>query len=184
VQVTILHITMVAVAAFTHVAFAIAFRRCFSRPDGGTPLAARAVAVVGGASQVLHLTGLVVAPASTVTQVPALLCYLAAVLLFWRAQAAIRGQRLPIAFSAGGPPALVVTGPYRVIRNPIYVSYSLAWLAGGLAITWLFAWLPVVVMGLLYTAAARGEEKAHLTGPLGRAYRAYRNRTPAWLPFG
>jgi protein-S-isoprenylcysteine O-methyltransferase Ste14 len=79
---------------------------------------------------------------------------------------------------------LVDTGPFGLIRNPLYVGNVLLWV--GFAITARLLWLaPVVValLGLEYHAIVRWEEQL-LEARVGDAYRAYVARVPRWLPLG
>lgn len=76
---------------------------------------------------------------------------------------------------------LVTSGPYARVRHPIYSAVmllALGWAAGtGSGLTWAGA----AVLGLLFDAKARFEERA-----LGRAfpaYAAYVRRTKRFLPF-
>jgi protein-S-isoprenylcysteine O-methyltransferase Ste14 len=93
---------------------------------------------------------------------------------FWRA----RTSPLPIQPSA----ALVTTGPYRFIRNPMYVS--LAFLYAGLAfwydIFWALLLLPAAIVLVRYLVLA-GEER-YLEQRFGDEYRRYKERVPRWLP--
>jgi protein-S-isoprenylcysteine O-methyltransferase Ste14 len=92
-------------------------------------------------------------------------------------------------FQAGGtpvpvasPPALVVSGFYRYVRNPIYVGFTII-LAGqallfgsvGLVEYAAAAW----VVGAV---AVRCYEEPVLTRKFGDEYRAYRRAVPAWIP--
>jgi protein-S-isoprenylcysteine O-methyltransferase Ste14 len=79
---------------------------------------------------------------------------------------------------------LVDTGPFRIIRNPLYVGNVLLWV--GFAVTARLLWLAPVIIGLLglqYHAIARWEEQV-LEARVGDAYRAYAARVPRWLPLG
>jgi protein-S-isoprenylcysteine O-methyltransferase Ste14 len=77
---------------------------------------------------------------------------------------------------------LVVSGPYGLVRNPMYVAGSLFFC--GLAVLadsgvlLLYALLALVVY---YPVLVRLEERA-LRHRFGRAYDAYCARVPRWLP--
>jgi protein-S-isoprenylcysteine O-methyltransferase Ste14 len=84
-----------------------------------------------------------------------------------------RSQRL-------GP--LIETGPFAVIRNPLYVGNILIWV--GFALSARLVWLaaPVVVLlGAEYHAIVRWEESL-LVSRLGDVYREYVVRVPRWFP--
>ena len=93
---------------------------------------------------------------------------------FWHA----RTSPLPIQPSR----ALVTTGPYRFIRNPMYAS--LACLHAGLAIWldvfWALLFLPVVLVLVQHLVIA-GEER-YLEQKFGDEYRRYKARVPRWIP--
>jgi protein-S-isoprenylcysteine O-methyltransferase Ste14 len=79
------------------------------------------------------------------------------------------------------PAALVIEGPYRWSRHPMYVSRVLIF--GGIAIlfrvTWALVLMPAV-MALLYLRTMRSEERL-MTELFGESYTAYRARVRPWL---
>lgn len=108
--------------------------------------------------------------------------YGAALGLWAWAVATTRRERLSLAFSPDPPEAIIDRGPYRYVRHPFYVSYTLYWLAGAAAapIWWVVA--PSLLAIALYVAAARAEERKFAVSPLADAYTAYRARTGMFLP--
>lgn len=78
---------------------------------------------------------------------------------------------------------ILSTGPYRIIRHPIYVSYSLAWLAAPVATHNLFLGLTAVFMIGCYIASAREEERRFASGRRAAEYAKYRARTWCMIPF-
>ena len=77
---------------------------------------------------------------------------------------------------------LVATGPFALIRNPLYVGNVLIWV--GFALSARLVWLaPVVVvlLGAEYHAIVRWEESLLVTR-LGDTYREYAGQVPRWLP--
>ncbi len=78
---------------------------------------------------------------------------------------------------------ILSTGPYRVIRHPIYLSYSLAWLAAPVAMHNLLLGLAALFMVGCYVASAREEERRLAAGPRGADYERYRAGTWRLLPF-
>ncbi len=111
-----------------------------------------------------------------------LLLHLASGAVFIGAVNATRTERLPLAFSGQKPTRLVRSGPYRLVRHPFYLSYSLFW--AGCASATLSPYLvgAMVVLVVFYLAAARGEEQALLNSPLAAEYRAYAAQTGRLLP--
>ena len=84
-----------------------------------------------------------------------------------------RGERL-------GP--LIDSGPFALVRNPLYVGNTLLWI--GFALTAGLAWfapIVLVALGAEYHAIVRWEERL-LESRLGAAYRDYAARVPRWLP--
>ncbi len=77
--------------------------------------------------------------------------------------------------------ALVVGGPYRITRNPIYLAMALtiSGLAFILNTVWSLVLLPVVLM-ILDRGVVRGEE-TYLEQMFGVDYLEYKNRVPRWF---
>ena len=77
---------------------------------------------------------------------------------------------------------LTLAGPYRFVRNPIYISNIIILL--GLTVMSELVWFIPVVLAYslaLYSMVVRHEE-AHLTEKYGDAYRSFMAETPRWLP--
>lgn len=77
--------------------------------------------------------------------------------------------------------ALVLEGPYRYTRNPMYVG--MAFLYAGLALAfglyWSLALLPVVL--LVVDRVVIPPEERHLQAVFGEEYRAYKARVRRWM---
>lgn len=77
---------------------------------------------------------------------------------------------------------VIDTGPYALVRHPIYTGIILATIATALLkATWI-AWAGVAVMTLGWYVKARLEER-FLHSELGDAYDAYKARVPMLVPF-
>jgi protein-S-isoprenylcysteine O-methyltransferase Ste14 len=77
---------------------------------------------------------------------------------------------------------LVDTGPFSIVRNPLYLGNILLW--AGFAVSAQLLWLLPVVVVLLafeYHAIVRWEEQL-LTARIGAPYGDYTRRVPRWLP--
>jgi protein-S-isoprenylcysteine O-methyltransferase Ste14 len=77
---------------------------------------------------------------------------------------------------------LVNTGPFSLVRNPLYLGNILLWV--GFAVSARLLWLVPVVLALLlfeYHAIVRWEEGL-LTARIGTAYQDYTARVPRWMP--
>jgi protein-S-isoprenylcysteine O-methyltransferase Ste14 len=77
---------------------------------------------------------------------------------------------------------LVDTGPYRLVRHPIYTGLLFAALGSALAAGTVEALAGVVVMVPAYIIKWRREERLML-GELGVAYADYMKRTKAIIPY-
>jgi protein-S-isoprenylcysteine O-methyltransferase Ste14 len=78
--------------------------------------------------------------------------------------------------------ALTTTGPYALVRNPIYIANTLLLL--GLCVGSEVPWLcPLVLLycGVVYSFVVRQEE-AHLAVKYGEPYRQYLRDVPRWMP--
>lgn len=75
---------------------------------------------------------------------------------------------------------LITTGPYGLIRHPMYVGLLVAGLGGILLYeTWTPVLFAVTFFGLMLRA--RREEQA-LAAEFGEQWQAYAQRVPAWVP--
>ncbi len=77
---------------------------------------------------------------------------------------------------------LIDTGPFSLVRNPLYLGNILLWL--GFAVSARLAWLaPFFALVLMaeYHAIVRWEEQL-LESRLGAPYRDYTRRVPRWVP--
>ncbi|MBT5435076.1 MAG: isoprenylcysteine carboxylmethyltransferase family protein [Alphaproteobacteria bacterium] len=77
--------------------------------------------------------------------------------------------------------ALVIEGPYRFTRNPMYLALALLFAGLGFAIDtlWLFALLPLLVATLHYGVIRR--EEHYLEGLFGEPYRDYCTKVRRWI---
>jgi len=77
--------------------------------------------------------------------------------------------------------ALVLHGPYRFTRNPMYVSLVLLYVAVTLFVN---SWWPVVLLPLVLVATDRlviAPEERYLAAAFTAEYGAYRSRVRRWL---
>lgn len=77
---------------------------------------------------------------------------------------------------------LVTTGPFSVVRNPLYLGNVALWI--GFTILARLLWMvpvSVVLLGLEYHAIVRWEERL-LDARLVERYRTYAARVPRWIP--
>jgi protein-S-isoprenylcysteine O-methyltransferase Ste14 len=76
---------------------------------------------------------------------------------------------------------IVADGPYRLMRNPIYVGMLLGLI--GLAVAFDDAWLlaAAVPFYVVIRFGVVAREEAYLEGKFGGAYRAYKTRVRRWF---
>jgi protein-S-isoprenylcysteine O-methyltransferase Ste14 len=78
---------------------------------------------------------------------------------------------------------VLTKGPYRIIRHPIYLSYSLCWLAAPVATHSFVLGATAIFMITCYVISAREEERILAAGPRAVEYAALRKRTWRMIPF-
>ncbi|MET3924885.1 isoprenylcysteine carboxylmethyltransferase family protein [Devosia sp. 2618] len=115
-------------------------------------------------------------------QIAGIAIMLASLTLFWSAVRASAEARLRFAFDEALPQSLVTIGPYRRIRHPFYASYLVFWLGWALSTWSLWSLLPVILMAVLYTIAARYEEGLLGRSGMAEAYTAYRQQAGLFWP--
>lgn len=77
--------------------------------------------------------------------------------------------------------ALVVTGPYHVTRNPIYIGLVLIYFGLAVILTSLWVLLLLVPVLLILQRGVVEREEAYLERQFGEPYRRYQARVPRWL---
>lgn len=77
--------------------------------------------------------------------------------------------------------ALVVDGPFRVSRHPMYVGFTAVYVGVSLLLhaLWPLLFLPIVLVVVHKTAIER--EEAYLERRFGREYRQYKQRVRSWV---
>lgn len=93
---------------------------------------------------------------------------------------ASRGKATPLPIDA--PKVLVVQGPYRYTRNPMYMGLVSA-LVGWLILYRTFALLLYTIgVAIVVSAFVILYEEPHLRNAFGKQYDAYRATVPRWFP--
>ncbi len=129
---------------------------------------------------IIALAGATLAPTPVAATAAAVLAAGLALFLWCVADFIARGRGTP---DPNRPPErLVVAGPFRFVRNPMYVALLVILLGETILFLqpWLLAWAAVVFLAfhlrvLIY-------EEPTLARTFGDDWRAYRARTPRWLP--
>jgi protein-S-isoprenylcysteine O-methyltransferase Ste14 len=78
---------------------------------------------------------------------------------------------------------LIQTGPYRLVRHPIYASMLGMLLAAGTCLTWWPMFLAGLAFFLTGTEIRIHAEERLLAQRFQTTYAAYRTRVPAYIPF-
>jgi protein-S-isoprenylcysteine O-methyltransferase Ste14 len=78
-------------------------------------------------------------------------------------------------------PELVTSGPYRLVRHPIYSGILLAGFGTGLALSWF--WLIVLVLPVIYFVYAATVEERYLTTQFPEAYPEYKRHSKMLVPY-
>jgi len=77
---------------------------------------------------------------------------------------------------------LVATGPYAIVRNPIYLAMFGMLIASGLAVSRWQALVPAIIVFLAGTAVRIHAEQNLLRAAFGPEFDEYARRVPAFLP--
>ncbi|HVC14511.1 MAG TPA: isoprenylcysteine carboxylmethyltransferase family protein [Acidimicrobiales bacterium] len=78
-------------------------------------------------------------------------------------------------------PELVTSGPYRLVRHPIYSGVLVAGVGTAVAISWV--WLVAVGLAGCYFLYSASVEERYMTEQFPDAYPAYRRSTKMLVPF-
>ena len=113
--------------------------------------------------------------------IAAVLYVLAGALFSWAAHS-VRGRGFKLAYVPNSPNVVFTGGPYRWFRHPLYLSYTLAWIAGAIAAMSVPLLFTVAAMVAFYVGAAYREEHQLLRSAAGDDYRAYRRQAGVLLP--
>ena len=78
-------------------------------------------------------------------------------------------------------PELVTSGPYRLVRHPIYSGILVAGAGTGVALSWM--WLTAVVLSGAYFLYSATVEERFMTEQFPDTYAVYKRSTKMLLPF-
>ncbi|MFX0203056.1 MAG: methyltransferase family protein [Candidatus Hodarchaeota archaeon] len=102
---------------------------------------------------------------------------------------ALEGSTLPHFIRAGGLPSpftptesLVVTGPYRYCRNPIFIAYIGYVLGPGIMLGLRSSFLVAALFWLYLVAVTKFFEEPELRRRFGEQFELYRRKTPFMIP--
>jgi protein-S-isoprenylcysteine O-methyltransferase Ste14 len=78
-------------------------------------------------------------------------------------------------------PELVTSGPYRLVRHPIYSGILAAGIGTAVALNWL--WLTAVALAAIYFLCSATVEERYLTAQFPDTYPAYKRSSKMLLPY-
>lgn len=78
-------------------------------------------------------------------------------------------------------PELVTSGPYLLVRHPIYSGILVAGLGTAVALSWV--WLTAVALAGIYFVYSATFEERYMTEQFPEAYPAYKRSTKMLVPF-
>jgi len=172
--------SFLALTALNFIFFAWAIRAFFRR-SGQLPGRMKVLQAIGliGVLGVISAGALRPSPPSFLWA--AILLNLKALALFlWALKTNLKNP-LPVAFEPLKSKFLVMTGPYRIVRNPFYLSYILFWIAGFLGSLQVLVLLPIGGLFYLYWKAAV-EEEVFLATQFGKSYEQYLQSVGRFFP--
>ncbi len=91
------------------------------------------------------------------------------------------GRNWGVPMSQKDDPELVTSGPYRLVRHPIYSGILVAAVGNAVALDW--QWLIAVALAGVYFVYSASVEEGMLTKQFPDAYPAYRHATKMLIPF-
>ena len=94
---------------------------------------------------------------------------------------AAMGNAWRMGINRGEKTELVMAGPYRVVRHPIYLFQAIMVAAIALLLPSLLA-LTILLVHLACVAAKAADEEAYLRTLMGQTYETYCARTGRWFP--
>ena len=115
----------------------------------------------------------------------ALLTMAVAVSSVWFVSAAVRtlGKQWSLAARVLEGHKLITTGPYNVVRNPIYTGMFGMLLATGLAVSHWVGLLSAIIIFAIGTVVRVHSEEKLLREAFGEEFEAYAGKVPAVVPF-
>ena len=90
------------------------------------------------------------------------------------------GRNWGIPMTQKDEPELVTSGPYHLVRHPIYSGILVAGVGTAVALSWL--WLIAVALAGLYFIYSAKVEEHYLTERVPDAYPAYKRSTKMLVP--
>jgi protein-S-isoprenylcysteine O-methyltransferase Ste14 len=92
-------------------------------------------------------------------------------------------RRVPIAQRSGRTEPLVVDGPQRYVRHPLYFGIVVMVLGWALLTAYTFVFVATLVLFLWFRLFLIPFEEKELYALFGEQYRTYSDKTPTMIPF-
>ena len=158
--------------------------KCFFRiPAEGMPLWMRITGGAGLISMILQVIGATIYRSEHLIRLSVGIALMScSMLLFWWTILVTWRTKLAIAFGGEQSDFVKTSGPFGIVRHPIYLSYMLCWIGGAIVSNWPLTWCVPPAMFVLYWSAARAEELAFLSSSVQLQYREYARRTGQFVP--
>jgi protein-S-isoprenylcysteine O-methyltransferase Ste14 len=104
-----------------------------------------------------------------------------AIALSWTSSSALAGQ-LRMDAALGEDHRLVRSGPYALVRNPIYTSMLLVYCATGVVFTPWQLFVPALLLLVIGTEIRVRTEEKLLASRFGEEFESYKRSVPAYIP--
>lgn len=111
-----------------------------------------------------------------------LLFFALAATLSWTARRAL-GKQWRIEAGLNADHELIMAGPYRIVRHPIYTSMLCAFLGTGVLVAPWWLLLISVAIFIAGTEIRVRVEDSLLSSHFGSRFRTYKQNVPAYIPF-
>jgi len=111
-----------------------------------------------------------------------ILFFAIAALMSWTATRAL-GKQWRVDAGLNADHELVMAGPYRFVRHPIYTSMLAVLLATGFMVSLWWLFLPALVLFFIGTEIRVRIEDNLLATQFGDSFTDYKSRVPAYVPF-
>jgi protein-S-isoprenylcysteine O-methyltransferase Ste14 len=105
-----------------------------------------------------------------------------AILLSWTSSSAL-GRHLRVDAALGAEHQLIRSGPYGLVRNPIYTSMLLVLCATAVVVTPWQLFVPSLVLFVIGTEIRVRTEEVLLAARFGEDFQQYKRSVPAYIPF-
>jgi protein-S-isoprenylcysteine O-methyltransferase Ste14 len=108
--------------------------------------------------------------------------FVAAIALSWSSSRALAGQ-LRIDAALGADHTLVRSGPYAIVRNPIYTSMLAVLCAMAVVVSGWKLFAVSLLIFIVGTEIRVRTEETLLASRFGEEFKAYKRQVPAYIPF-